>query len=231
MNAKMLLLSLAPGFIQQMVLNKIVKRGYAVNTYNAKYRTTQRQLTDNEKAALHQLFKQIPQRSKILDIGCGNGELWDKYFVANGHRVTGIDISQRQIAHAATAVPEGHFMVGDFMTCKIGERFDAITAFYATYHIPANKLHKFYRKMYRLLRPGGVMLQLVRVEATKGIDYWDEWCDAPMAFTYPNSAKLRNIASSEGFSTFRYKHENPEYVWLFLRKPVPSETHVPGIGR
>ena len=69
----------------------------------------------------------IPEGSKILDLGCGAGDLLSTLKPALG---VGIDFSERMIALARINHPEHTFYVGDIEDCKtikaIDEKFDFI---------------------------------------------------------------------------------------------------------
>jgi len=70
-------------------------------------------------------------RGKVLDIGCGTGELVI-YFAENGHEAWGIDVSSRAIVKAKRKVEERNVKV-DFLVCdaldlsSLGKKFDSIT--------------------------------------------------------------------------------------------------------
>ncbi len=66
----------------------------------------------------------------VLDIGCGQGVLYD-YLTRSvgmplGAGYLGIDISKRAIELASRRFPETRFLEVDFERARVGERFDAI---------------------------------------------------------------------------------------------------------
>lgn len=62
---------------------------------------------------------------RILDVGCGTGQLTSR-ISASGARVVGIDSSGEMVRQARANYPEGDFRVGDATNFSLGERFDAV---------------------------------------------------------------------------------------------------------
>lgn len=62
---------------------------------------------------------------RILDVGCGTGQLTSR-ISASGARVVGIDSSGEMIRQARTNFPEGDFRAADVTDFSLGERFDAV---------------------------------------------------------------------------------------------------------
>lgn len=54
----------------------------------------------------------VPQGSRVIDLGCGNGTLTKK-LADKGYAVTGIDASEEMISLAKTEYPEITFVQGD----------------------------------------------------------------------------------------------------------------------
>src|ERR687884_907420 len=97
----------------------------------------------------------LPQGSRVLDMGCGNGVPATRE-LALKHAVTGVDISEEQIARARANVPTATFIRGDArdVDLPIGV-FDAIVALYLIDNIARNDYPAFFRRLKELLRPGG----------------------------------------------------------------------------
>lgn len=97
--------------------NGVVRRGY--NKIAEEY-SSQRDQFKNEKY-LKQLVALLRQGSSVLDIGCGAGVPVDKYLADEGFKVTGIDISKKQIELAKQNVPVANFNVKDMQQLKESE--------------------------------------------------------------------------------------------------------------
>ena len=100
------------------------------------------------------------KRLDILDAGTGTG-----YFAillsAQGHRVTGIDITPAMLAEAKAtaklAASDARFLLMDAMHTDFPDAsFDAVVTRNLTWTLPDTELA--YREWRRILRPGGVLL-------------------------------------------------------------------------
>jgi trans-aconitate 2-methyltransferase len=71
------------------------------------------------------LFLNPRSGERILDVGCGTGQLTAR-ISASGARVVGIDSSGEMIRQARANFPQGEFRVADVTNFSLGERFDAV---------------------------------------------------------------------------------------------------------
>jgi SAM-dependent methyltransferase len=98
----------------------------------------------------------------VVDLGCGSG-LWAHELSGAGYRVLGIDISPAMLKIARRRVPEARFRRASFLDCELPS-CDAITAIgeCCNYLFDiANgevRLVKFFGRVYRALRPGGMFI-------------------------------------------------------------------------
>lgn len=127
-------------------------------------------------AYLHKSIKAQKHEStdaiKILDVGCGNGRLyqylWAELLCAelnSAHRYVGIDQSEELIKIAKVQCAElnsAHkveFIVADVfdLSFKNGE-FDVAVGIAFLHHIPGEELRlKVLKEIYRVLKPGGIL--------------------------------------------------------------------------
>jgi SAM-dependent methyltransferase len=75
------------------------------------------------KLLAHHYRLLIPENSKVLEVGCGSGELLAQLPARD---VTGVDLSAAQIALAQTRVPHGRFHVQSGETLELSGTFDYI---------------------------------------------------------------------------------------------------------
>lgn len=108
---------------------------------------------------LDRLMEMLPPGSTVLDIGCGAGIPIDSYLIDHGHRVIGIDISEKQIELAKKSVPEGKYSVKDMSMLRRGEyEVDAVVSFYTIFHTPRETHLDLLKKMGTFLKPHGLIL-------------------------------------------------------------------------
>lgn len=124
---------------------------------------------------LEPLSSFVKDGDSVLDIGCGNGrlyQLFDKKSIA----YTGVDISEELIKIAKEKYPcppsavasgtgrqaELQFEVGDMINLPFQDKkFDVIFSLVAFHHLPERSLHiKALQEMKRVLKPGGKIIML-----------------------------------------------------------------------
>ncbi|HEX7746613.1 MAG TPA: class I SAM-dependent methyltransferase [Micromonosporaceae bacterium] len=154
---------------------EVVRRGYDALSYH--YR---RDDADDGQYApwLGDLLPRLPGSADVLDLGCGCGVPASRFLANAGHRVTGVDISDVQIARARRLVPTATFVRADAVELDLPPaRFDAVVCLYTLIHIPLADQPGLIRRIGRWLRPGGWLL------ATTGHDAWtgteDNWLGGP----------------------------------------------------
>ena len=85
------------------------------------------------------LEAQLPAGARILDLGCASGVPVARRLAAR-FQVTGVDISERQVALARRNVPTASFVHGDMAAQEFEDaRFDAVVAFFSIFHLPRDE--------------------------------------------------------------------------------------------
>ncbi|HWG58166.1 MAG TPA: class I SAM-dependent methyltransferase [Candidatus Acidoferrales bacterium] len=146
-------------------------------------------------------------REKILDVGCGSGEMTAR--IANsGAVVTAIDSSAEMIKQARLKFPEIRFEQMDAREIRFDAKFDAVFSNAALHWIPQPE--RVVIGIRGALRTGGRFVaefggrgniaQLVeaisQAHAARGLDpeAWNPWY-------YPSAAEYARILDSRGFKT------------------------------
>jgi len=176
-----------------------------------------------ELSLIKSLCKTLPRKGKILDLGCGLGVPYDKYFATKGFNVTGIDFSKKHISKARKNVPEARFIYKDFTKVNFkAATFDAVVSFYAIFHIPRKENRGLFLRINKMLKPNGKILVSL---GTGGEAYGFEknWAGAPMAWSTYKPKEYKSIIRGAGFkiakAVFEGKPGDEEYhFWVLAKK-------------
>lgn len=118
--------------------------------------------------ALDLLFERLAPGARVLDIGCGNG-VPVAQLLAERYQVTGVDISDVQIALARANVPRAVFVCSDIMAFPLGARsWDAIVSMYALFHLPKDEQVLLINRMGQAVSRGGCVLCTVSIRDEDG---------------------------------------------------------------
>jgi SAM-dependent methyltransferase len=115
-----------------------------------------------------ELASPLPDGARVLELGCGAG-VPDTQLLAERFRVTGVDISRKQIERARANVPSASFLHADFTSLELDPgSFDAVAAFYSFNHVPRDLLSELFRRIHGWLVAGGLFLTALGVSDTEG---------------------------------------------------------------
>jgi SAM-dependent methyltransferase len=204
-------------------IRKVVREGYEKGDYAKAFRMHTLKLTKFELNLFKNLFNLLPQKGKILDLGCGLGIPYDKYLVDNGFNLIGVDFSKKHVSMARKNVPKAKFIYKDFTKVKFRPAtFDAIVSFYAIFHIPRKENEKLFLTINKLLKRNGIILVSL---GTGGEEYGFEknWIGASMAWSTYKPKEYESIIRNNGFkiikSVFEGKPGDKEYhFWVLAKK-------------
>jgi SAM-dependent methyltransferase len=175
---------------------------------------------------LAKALERIPPGTDVLDLGCGAGVPMTRALAA-GRRVTGIDISARQIELARAAVPEATFVRADMTAFDLAPAsLDAVVAFYSLTHVPRADLPQLLTAVRRWLRPGGVLIASMGAQdSPDSVD--PDWLGAPMFFSHHGAKRNRAFVRRAGFELEEAVVETePEdrhdalFLWVIGRRPA-----------
>lgn len=97
---------------------------------------------------LKKLFTNVPKKSKILDLGCGEG-VFIQYLVENGFDAYGIDLN-----YSSNLVTQGNIL----RTGLEDDSFDVITSLDVLEHLNYSEQNTALAEIYRILKPGGTAI-------------------------------------------------------------------------
>lgn len=111
-----------------------------------------------ERKAVERYF--TASGASVLDVGCGSGRV-SRLLADRGFDVVGIDVSEPLVEKARSLFPDIEFRVEDVREASFdAESFDYVvfSHFGLDYILPKAEREKALREMYRLLKPGGLVL-------------------------------------------------------------------------
>lgn len=98
---------------------------------------------------------------RLLEVGCGPGELSERVAAELGAEVVALDLSPRMVELARARGVDAN--VGDVQALPFpGASFDAVVAAWMLYHVP--DLERALAEIVRVLRPGGHLVAVTNSE-------------------------------------------------------------------
>ena len=143
-----------------------------------------------------EIARVIPRRSKVLDVGCGNGFIAHHLSAMLGKGVIGIDVTQTTEA----PIDYRHYDGRQFPVKA--NSFDAVLLCYVLHH--TQNIDLILKEIRRVLRNGGVVIIYEDTPAT----WWDEavcwvhnrhWQNRTGPCTFRDASKWQTVFNSFGF--------------------------------
>lgn len=173
---------------------------------------------------LSKLLKLLPEKSKILELGCGAG-VPTTQLLAQTHEVTANDISTAQIELAKKRVPEAKLVQGDMMSLIFAPAtFNAAVAFYSIIHLPRDEQVVMLQRIEEWLCDGGYLLLNLGVKDDPGTVERD-WLGGKMYWSSYDAEANEEMVKKAGFELVeREVIEEDEdghlvsFLWILARK-------------
>jgi SAM-dependent methyltransferase len=176
---------------------------------------------------VEKLEQRLPERSRVLDLGCGGGGPATRALAAR-HDVVGVDISERQLERARRLVPEARFVRADATEVAFEpESFDAVASLFMLGHVPRAKQRPLLDRIFGWLAPGGLLLATLGT-ASADDEVEPDWLGAPMFFASYDEEWSRRALGSAGFVLEEARvvpfeepgHGVVRFMWVLARKPA-----------
>ena len=110
--------------------------------------------------------KYVKEGERILDLGCGNGRLFE-FFENRNVEYIGVDNVEKLIEIARKKYPEAKFLVGDALNLPFSDNyFDKVFSIAVFHHIPSGEFRlQFLKEVRKVLKQEGLLILTV----------WDLW--------------------------------------------------------
>lgn len=163
---------------------------------------------------LDEIGQYLPQRGRVLDIGCGFG-LFSLYYasVAPGLALRGLDRNPRRIAmgqRAAARLGLGNvtYEVADARDWRADGDYDAVYMLDIVHHVDEESVRPLLEQLLKAVRPGGRLL-IKDVDTRPAWKRWftlalDRLMDPRTPVRYWAADELQALLSELGFRVYRH---------------------------
>ena len=165
-------------------------------------------------------------KGRLLDLGCGAGEPFPRYFLDRGWEVYGVDFSKKMLRLAAQYAPGMHTICDDMAEVDFDPaQFDAITCIYSLFHVPRARHPELFAKFHRWLRPGGQILFTYATKAYTGADEFEgekEFMGQRLFYSHVTPENLRAQLAAAGLAirAFDFREIGGEtFLWVTAAAP------------
>ena len=170
------------------------------------------------------VLERLAPRSAVLDLGCGSGLPVMRTIADAGHSLTGVDLSQQQLARARQNVPEAalvHKSIDD--VAFPASTFDAVVSLYTIEHIRRELHSALLESIHRWLRDDGCLLLTCEVGDEPG--RVGTWLGVPMYLSHYDADTMQQLVRRAGFNIIAAQEETQleaeraiPYLWILAAR-------------
>jgi SAM-dependent methyltransferase len=207
-----------------MERKRIVEQGY--DRIAERYAAWAAGVWSDERARYTDLvISSLPEGADVLELGCASGGSTTQALAAC-FKLTGVDLSARNIELARANVPSATFLHADMTELEIEPAsLDAVVAFFSIIHVPREEQPGLLAQIARWLRPGGLFVATMGARATEN-GYEEDWLGAPMYWSHFDSETNRRLVEEAGLVVASAAQETADedgapvtFLWVVARKP------------
>lgn len=138
---------------------------------------------------------------KVLDIGCGAGQITD-YLTQRGIGVIGIDFSEELLKIAKQNFPNSKFILADICDYEQKEQVDGIITKDVLFHLSDENLIQVLQKFRKMLKPNGNLCIIMDMPKEAGEQIFVEELDDKyqIYYNYLTPEKLKDLLEKTGFN-------------------------------
>ena len=165
-------------------------------------------------------------KGRLLDLGCGAGEPFPRYFLDRGWEVYGVDFSKKMLHLAAQYAPGMHTICDDMLEVEFAPaQFDALTCIYSLFHVPRARHPELFAKFFRWLRPGGQVLFTYATREYTGVDEFEgekEFMGQRLFYSHASPETLRAQLDAAGLAVRAFDLRDiggETFLWVIAHRP------------
>ncbi len=100
-------------------------------------------------------MEKLPEKGRVLDLGCGTGLPNARHLVENGFDVLGVDLSEEMVKVASRNIPEATFVQLSMSEIPYKDEFDGVISSFSMLLLPPDLLKEAASRIYSALLDGG----------------------------------------------------------------------------
>jgi SAM-dependent methyltransferase len=174
-----------------------------------------------EKQWLERFFAAVPPFGRVLDLGCGGGQILGQ-ILARGFSAVGVDISQAQLDLAKKACPQGQLIHGDMATMSFAPHsFNGVVGYDSIWHLPHEEYAGLYKQIRRWVTLGGVFLFTAGESPGPAGELLDQQlCGAPIYYAALSLEKTFELLREAGFEVVAFDNQTKGKPLIVLARAV-----------
>ena len=164
------------------------------------------------------LAASLPSRSRVLDVGCGNGIPLTTTLLSAGHRVVGFDSSREMLARFRRNLPETPAVRGVVQACAFADdAFDAAIAWGVIFHLTREDQARAIASVSRVLKTGAPFL-FTAGDVDDDADRITPMNGVPFHYYSYDVKQYRRLLRTSGLELVRIQKDTWENVHYLARK-------------